>query len=277
MASGWTRTPVTNAQFRSSSPRHATCTVAERPLTASDFPGVPADKLVPGSAVFRATADPVPLDNPLRWWQYTAGASWRHPEGPGSAINESEDHPVVHVAFEDAMAYARWAGKRLPSEAEFEFAARGGLRSQHLYSWGNELRPGNKPASNIWHGTFPARDLGDDGFKGTSPVRAFPPNGFGSVRHGRQRLAMVRGLVPARLLRDAGGFRCASRRTREDRLTSFDPSEPGALKRVVRGGSYLCTDQYCARYLVGSRGRSEVSSGTSNLGFRLVMSAAKAE
>ena len=153
-------------------------TVAERPLNAKDFPGVPKDLLVPGSAVFSPTSQPVPLDNPLQWWRYTPGASWKHPRRPGQQLRGRADHPVVHVAFEDVSAYAKWAGKRLPTEAEFEFAARGGL-DRNLYPWGNELTPDNKPAANIWQGTFPAKDRGEDGYTGTSPVTAFPPNGFG--------------------------------------------------------------------------------------------------
>ena len=264
------RTPVTNADFERFVKATGYVTVAERPLNAKDFPGVPKEMLVPGSAVFTATSRPVPLDNPLQWWRYTPGANWKHPEGPGSDIRQRLDHPVVHVAFEDALAYSTWAGKRLPTEAEFEFAARGGL-DRNLYPWGNELRPGNGPAANIWQGTFPARDQGEDGYTGTSPVTAFPQNGFGLRDMGGNvwqwcadwyrpdyYSALARGGQTARNPQGPGD--------------SFDPQEPGAAKRVLKGGSYLCTDQYCARYLVGSRGKSEVSSGASNLGFRLVRS-----
>jgi formylglycine-generating enzyme required for sulfatase activity len=172
------RAPVTNAEFQRFVKATGYITVAERELDPQDYPGVPKDKLVPGSAVFVPTSEPVPLDNHLRWWRYTPGADWRHPEGPGSSIRGREDHPVVHVSFEDASAYAKWAGKRLPTEAEFEFAARGGL-DRNLYPWGNELTPGNKAVANTWQGRFPARDRGEDGYLGTSPVTAFPPNGFG--------------------------------------------------------------------------------------------------
>jgi formylglycine-generating enzyme required for sulfatase activity len=134
--------------------------------------------------VFHTTSHPVPLDNPLQWWEYTAGASWRHPEGPGSDIQDRADHPVVHIAFEDALDHAKWAGKRLPTEAEFEFAARGGL-DRNLYPWGNELTPGGRAVANTWQGQFPANDRGDDGYTGTSPVTAFPPNGFGRAAHDR--------------------------------------------------------------------------------------------
>jgi sulfatase modifying factor 1 len=263
------RTPVTNAEFERFVQTTGYVTVAERQLDPTDFAGVPRDKLVPGSAVFHATSEPVPLDNPLQWWRYTPGASWSHPEGPGSGIRDRANHPVVHIAFDDAVAYATWAGKRLPTEAEFEFAARGGL-DRNRYAWGNEMAPGGRAIANTWQGRFPATDSGEDGYRGTSPVTAFPPNGFD--------------------LYDMGGnvWQWCSDWYRPDYYAtlaaepvahnpqgpgdSFDPQEPGLAKRVLRGGSYLCTDQYCARYLVGSRGKSEISSATSNLGFRLVRS-----
>jgi formylglycine-generating enzyme required for sulfatase activity len=264
------RTPVTNAEFERFAKATGYVTVAERKLDPADYPGVPADKLVPGSAVFQPTSEPVPLHNPLRWWKYTPGASWKQPEGPGTSLRGRADHPVVHLAFEDAQAYARWTGKRLPTEAEFEFAARGGL-DRNLYSWGNEFRPGNKPVANTWQGRFPVRDEADDGYAGTSPVRAFPPNGYGLYDMGGNVWQWCADWYRPdyyAALASAGGV--AKNPRGPD--TSDDPQEPGAAKRVIRGGSYLCTDQYCARYLVGSRGKSEVASGTSNLGVRLVRS-----
>ena len=172
------RTPVTNAEFQRFVAATGYVTVAERRPDAKDYPGVPADKLVPGSAVFHPTSTPVPLDNPLQWWRYTPGASWKSPDGPGSDIRRRADHPVVHIAFEDAQAYTKWIGKRVPTEAEFEFAARGGL-DRNRYPWGNDLTPGGKQVANTWQGRFPAKDHHEDGFAGTSPVMAFPPNGFG--------------------------------------------------------------------------------------------------
>jgi len=267
------RTPVTNAEFERFVKATGFVTVAERELNPRDFPGVSPDKLVPGSAVFHATSQPVPLDNPLQWWRYTPGASWRYPEGPGSSIRDRADHPVVHIALEDALAYAQWVGKRLPTEAEFEFAARGGL-DRNLYPWGNELTPRGKAMANTWQGHFPARDRGEDGYFGTSPVTAFPSNGFGLYDMGGNVWQWCADWYRPdyyAVLSKAGPVA----HNPQGPSDSFDPQERGAAKRVLRGGSYLCTDQYCARYLVGSRGKSEVSSATSNLGFRLVRSVSR--
>ena len=260
------KTPVTNADFERFVKATGYVTVAERPLDAKDYPGVAKELLVPGSAVFTPTSAAVPLDNPLQWWRYTPGASWKHPEGPRSDIRDRADHPVVHLAYEDVLAYAKWAGKRLPTEAEFEFAARGGL-DRNLYPWGNELTPGNAPAANIWQGTFPAKDRGEDGYAGTSPVTAFPPNAFGLHDMGGNVWQWTADWYRPDYFGTLGS---GIARNPQGPGDSFDPQEPGAAKRVLKGGSYLCTDQYCARYLVGSRGKAEVSSGTSNLGFRLV-------
>jgi formylglycine-generating enzyme required for sulfatase activity len=264
------RTPVTNAEFERFVNATGFVTVAERQLDPADFSGVPQDKLVPGSAVFHATSHSVLLDNPLQWWQYAAGASWRHPEGPGSGVQDRSDHPVVHIAFDDALAYAQWMGKRLPTEAEFEFAARGGL-DRNFYPWGNELTPGGRAVANTWQGQFPVKDRGEDGYTGTSPVTAFPPNGFGLYDVGGNVWQWCADWYRPdyyAVLANAG----PPANNPQGPGDSYDPQEAGAAKRVVRGGSYLCTDQYCARYLVGSRGKAEVSSGTSNLGFRLVRS-----
>src|SRR5262245_21926506 len=173
-------TEVTNAQFERFVAATGYVTIAERTPKAEDFPGAPPENLVAGSTVFTPTDGPVPLDNHFRWWRYVKGANWRHPFGPGSDILGKEKEPVVHVAFDDALAYSKWAGKRLPTEAEWEFSARGGLAGK-LYSWGDELKPGGKWMANIFQGKFPVKggDAGEDGFAGIAPVAKFPPNGYG--------------------------------------------------------------------------------------------------
>ncbi len=263
------RTPVTNAQFEQFFKATSYVTVAERKPDPKDYPGVDPKDLVPGSAVFTPPSGDVPLDEVHQWWRYVLGASWKHPEGPASTIAGREDHPVVHVAWQDAVAYAKWAGKRLPTEAEFEFAVRGGL-DRNAYAWGNELKPNGKWAANIWQGRFPSENLNEDGYLRTSPVMAFPPNGFGLYDVGGNvwqwcadwyRPDYFAKLAAAGVARNPQGP-----------SDSYDPQEPGMPKRVQKGGSFLCSDRYCSRYLVGSRGRGAVDSGGSNTGFRCVKS-----
>jgi formylglycine-generating enzyme required for sulfatase activity len=262
-------TPITNQQFAAYVKATGYVTVAERRPNPAEFPGVPLDSLVPGSVVFTPPSQPVPLDDYSRWWRYAPGASWRHPDGPSSNLAGRDRHPVVHIAWEDAAAYARWAGKRLPTEAEFEFAARGGL-DRNMYAWGNELKPGGKLPANIFEGHFPDRDERTDGYAGTSPVTAFPPNGYGLYDIGGNVWQWCADWYrPDYYSTVAGG----PAREPKGPASSYDPDEPGAAKRVTRGGSFLCSGEYCSRYLVGSRGKAEVSSGSSNLGFRLVADA----
>lgn len=263
------RTPVTNNQFTQFIKATSYVTIAERPPDPKDYPGVDPKKLVAGSAVFSPPSQDVPLDDITQWWRYVPGASWKHPEGPASTIEDREDHPVVQIAWEDAVAYAKWAGKRLPTEAEFEFAARGGM-DRNRYAWGNELKPGGRWAANIWQGSFPSSDVAEDGYKRTSPVTAFPSNGFGLYDVGGNvwqwcadwyRPDYFAALAATGVTRNPQGP-----------SDSYDPQEPGVPKRVQKGGSFLCSDRYCSRYLVGSRGRGAVDSGGSNTGFRCVES-----
>ena len=263
-------TPVTNADFDTFVTATEYVTIAERRPDPKDFPDVPPGKLVPGSVVFTPPAHPVLLDDFSQWWSYVSGANWRHPDGPSSGLKGLERHPVVHVAWEDAAAYATWAGKRLPTEAEFEFGARGGL-DRNRYPWGNELKPAGRVPANIWEGHFPDANSRADGYFKTSPVNAFPANHYGLYDVGGNVWQWCADWYRPDYYSTFTNPNTPSRDPRGPDA-SFDPEEPGAAKRVTRGGSFLCSAEYCSRYLVGSRGKSEVSSGSSNVGFRLVRS-----
>ncbi len=254
---------VTNAQFAKFVAATNYITVAERALNPADFPDVPKDKLVAGSAVFAPPSHPVALTDPLQWWKYVGGANWKHPEGPNSNIKGRESEPVVQVCYEDAAAYAKWAGKRLPTEAEWEFAARGGKPSQKYY-WGNDLKPVGKWMANIFQGHFPDKNVREDGFAAAAPVESFPANAFG--------LYDMEGNVwewCSDLYRP-DYYAKSSQKNPQGPADSYDPDEPGAVKHVQRGGSFMCSDQYCDRYKAGSRGKGETSSASNNLGFRCV-------
>ena len=263
-------TEVTNAEFEKFVNATGYRTVAEIAPTREQFPTAPVENLVAGSVVFTPTSEPVPLNNHFQWWNYVKGANWRHPEGPLRDIKGRENYPVVHIAYPDALAFAKWAGKRLPTEAEWEFADRGGLTGK-VYGWGDEFRPDGKFMANTYQGKFPVKDTGEDGFAGIAPVTSFPPNGYGLYDMAGNvwewctdwyRVdAYARAAAEGRVSRNPQGP-----------ATSFDPSEPGVAKHVHRGGSYLCTDQYCTRYMAGTRGKGEPDTGTNHLGFRCVKS-----
>jgi len=264
-------TEVTNELFEKFVKATGYRTIAEIAPTKEEFPTAPPENLVAGSTVFTPTSGPVPLDTHYRWWRYEKGANWRHPEGPDTDLKGREKYPVVHIAYPDAEAYAKWAGKRLPTEAEWEFAARGGLDGK-LYAWGDELKPGRKWMANIYEGQFPVKDTGADGFAGIAPVAQFPPNGYGLFDMAGNVWEWCsdwyRAEYYAHLAASAGVTRNPSGPD-----TPFDPAEPNEKKRVQRGGSFLCTDQYCTRYMVGTRGKGEVTTGSNHLGFRCVKSA----
>jgi sulfatase modifying factor 1 len=264
-------TEVTNAEFDRFVRATSYVTVAERVPRAEDYPGALPENLVAGSVVFTPPPTEVPLDDHYRWWRYVPGADWRHPEGPGSSITDRMDHPVVHVAYEDVLAYAKWANKRLPTEAEWEFAARGGLDGKP-YVWGDDFRPHGKFMANTFQGHFPDKNTGEDGFLGTSPVKAFPANGYGLYGMAGNVWEWVtdwyRPDYYAKLA--AGGGVAHNPKGPDD---SFDPMQSGAIKRVQKGGSFLCTDQYCSRYMPGGRGKGEPDTGTNHTGFRCVRDA----
>ena len=262
------RTDVTNAEFARFVNSTGYITVAERKPRAEDYPTAPPENLVAGAVIFHAPDHPVSLNNHFVWWSYVHGANWRHPLGPNSDLRGRDTYPVVNIAYEDAQAYAKWAHKRLPTEAEWEFAARGGLSGKR-YVWGDEFRPAGRWMANTFQGHFPDTDTGEDGYAGIAPVGTFPANGYGLFDMAGNvwqwtsdwyrpdyyaQLALTGGLA-----KDPQG---------PDR--SLDPAEPDQAKKVQRGGSFLCTDQYCSRYMVGTRGKGEVSTGTNHLGFRCV-------
>jgi sulfatase modifying factor 1 len=257
---------VTNSEFEKFVRATNYQTVAEQPLSSADFPGVPVENLVPGSGVFTPPSQPVSYDNPLQWWTYVAGASWKNPKGLQSTIDGKPNEPVVHISYTDAEAYAKWAGKRLPTEAEWEYAAQGG-KGQQKYYWGEELKPGGKWMANIYQGNFPDANTKEDGFEDVAPVKSFTANGYGLYDM------------------DGNVWEWCSDFYRSDYYSkspasnpkgpsdSYDPEEPGLVKRVQRGGSFLCSDQYCIRYKPGSRGKGEITSASNNLGFRCVRDA----
>jgi sulfatase modifying factor 1 len=263
-------TEVTNAAFAGFVEATGYVTIAERRPDPADYPGAPPDLLVPGSIVFTAPSAPVPLDSHVRWWSFVPGANWRHPDGPGSTIEGRDDHPAVHIAYDDAVAYAAWAGNRLPTEAEWEHAARG-HKSQAPFVWGHEAHPAGGHPANIHQGVFPHQNTAEDGFVATAPVRAFPANDFAlfgmSGNVWEWTSDWYRPDTYARRVQAAGG---TTIRNPTGPADSFDPSEPGLAKRVQKGGSFLCTDQYCGRYRPGGRGKGDPTSAANHVGFRTV-------
>lgn len=265
------RHTVTNADFRRFVEATGHVTLAERPANADDYPGARPELLAPSSVVFRKTPGPVSLHDPYAWWTYVAGADWRHPQGPHSSLQGLWKHPVLHVAYEDAEAYARWAGKSLPSEAEWEFAARGGLDGAE-YVWGDALMPDGRPMANTWQGDFPWRNLVVDGFEGTAPVMSFPPNGYGLYDMAGNVWELTSDWYQdhSRLAHAC----CTMDNPRgASRAESCDPRVPQVQvpRKVMKGGSYLCAPNYCRRYRPAARMGQPVDTATCHVGFRCVV------
>jgi formylglycine-generating enzyme required for sulfatase activity len=265
------RHPVTNREFQAFVAATGYRTVAERPLDPADFPGAPPHNLVPGSMVFTPTPGPVDLRHLSQWWRWAPGACWRRPEGPGSCIDDRSDHPVVHVAHEDAAAYAEWVGAILPSEAQWEYAARGGLDGA-TYAWGDQPRPGGRVMANTWDGPdFPWRSTGESGWERTSPVGSFPANGFGLFDMAGNVWEWTDDWWTSCHPEDAERPCCVPRNPRGgDEAASHDPAQPQFLipRKVIKGGSHLCADTYCLRYRPAARRPQMVDTGMSHLGFR---------
>ncbi|MCD0466173.1 formylglycine-generating enzyme family protein [Flavobacterium sp. ENC] len=264
-------TEVTNEEYAKFVNATGYITVAEQKPTQEEFPGVPAENLIAGSAVFSPTTAAVNLNDFIQWWSYVGGTDWKHPLGPESSIKGKEKYPVVQITYEDAAAYAKWAGKRLPTEAEWEFAARGG-KTGNLYTWGNTLKPDGKFQANIYQGHFPIKDgdTGEDGFKGIAPTAQFKPNAFGLYDMAGNVWEWVNDWYsPSYYTELSKGGKIARNPQGPD---AYDVPNDPEKKRVHRGGSFLCTDQYCTRYMVGTRGKGEIRSAANHLGFRCVKS-----
>ena len=262
--------PVTAGEFRRFVRETGYVTVAERPLDPELYPDADPELLVPGSLVFRKASGPVDLDDVRNWWEYVPGAYWKRPGGPKTSINGRDRHPVVQVAFEDAEAYAKWAGKALPTEAEWERAARGGIEGAP-FAWGDEHFPGRQPAANTWQGEFPWQNLKLDGYEGTSPVRSFEPNGFGLYDMcGNVWEWTADWFTSAHSAPDSAPC-CAP----PDRRTEVSGLQPGAEipRKVMKGGSHLCAPNYCLRYRPAARQGETIDTSTGHIGFRCIVRA----
>jgi len=269
---------ITNAQFARFVEATGYVTIAERPLNPADYPGAPPENLVPGALVFKKTRGPVDLNNYVNWWAWVPGTSWRRPFGLQSSIEGMEQHPVVHVAYEDAKAYADWAGKDLPTEAEWEKAARGGLEGKR-FTWGDEDFPGGKAMANSWQGEFPWQNLLRDGFEGTSPIGSFPPNGYGLFDMAGNVWEWTSDWYVQNHSDEVAVSCCGPvvnpRIGSADK--SYDPMQPEIRipRKVVKGGSHLCAPNYCLRYRPAARQPQMIDTGMSHIGFRCIVRPAK--
>jgi formylglycine-generating enzyme required for sulfatase activity len=266
------RTPVTNRAFRAFVEATGYVTFAEIAPQAKDYPGALPHMLKAGSMVFNPPAHAVDLRDWSQWWAFRFGANWRKPYGPGSSIKALDDHPVVHIAYRDAEAYAQWAGKELPTEPQWEFAARGGLDGAE-FAWGDEIAPGGRQMANTWQGNFPHRNISTSSYKRTSPVKAFPPNGYGLFDMIGNVWEWTSDWFASQHETDAQKACCIpanSHRVREE--DSFDPCQPTVKipRKVVKGGSHLCAPSYCRRYRPAARHAQPIDTSMSHVGFRCI-------
>ena len=267
------RTPVTNRQFKDFVRATGHVTFAELPPDPKNYPGALPHMLYAASLVFAPPGRPVDLKNWGEWWQFLKGANWRHPYGSKSNINALDNHPVVHVAYADALAYAQWAGKELPTEAEWEFAARGGLDGAE-FAWGDEFKPGGQHRANTWQGNFPNENLAEDGFERTSPVMAFPSNGYGVYDMIGNVWEWTADWWSAKHEADAPKACCVPENPRGgSEAASYDLCQPQIKipRKVIKGGSHLCAPNYCRRYRPAARHAEAVDTSTSHLGFRCII------
>jgi sulfatase modifying factor 1 len=265
--------PITNRQFAAFVAATGHVTFAENPPDPRNYPGAKPEMLHPGSLVFRKAKRQVDLRDWSQWWEFCLGADWRHPHGPDSSIEGLDDHPVVHIAYTDTLAYATWARKDLPTEAEWEFAARGGLDGAK-FAWGDVMRPGGRIMANTWQGQFPRQNTKEDGWEGTSPVGVFPPNGFGLYDMIGNVWEWTKDWYAPRHEGDAAKACCIPHNPRgADESGSFDPAMPNIRipRKVLKGGSHLCAPNYCRRYRPAARHPEAVDSSTCHIGFRCVV------
>ena len=261
---------VTNAEFRRFVEATSYITLAERPANPADYPGAKPELLEPSAVVFRKATGPVDLRNSLNWWSYVRGANWRHPRGPDSSLQDLWRHPVVHVAYEDVLAYARWVGKALPTEAEWEFAARGGLEGAE-YVWGGDFTPGGRPMCNNWQGEFPWQNDLTDGYEWTAPVGSFAPNGYGLYEMAGNVWEWTTDWFQEHSRIKNARFTLANPRGGEAK-ESYEEKMPNVRipRKVIKGGSFLCAPNYCRRYRPAARMAQPVDTAICHLGFRCV-------
>lgn len=264
---------VTNTQFKKFTDATKYITIAERPVIWDEIktalpPGTPkpADSLLqPGALVFQELTEQVPLNDPSRWWRWTIGANWKHPEGPDSNLENTMNHPVVHISWEDAMAYAKWANKRLPSEAEWEWAARGG-KENTIYSWGNEDVNEGKPKANFWQGAFPYKNIMSDGYLSTAPVKSFDPNGYELYDMSGNVWEWCSDWLDMEFYKKSNAIKSNTKGP----SVGYNPYNPYQQEKVIRGGSFLCNDGYCSGYRNARRMGSSTDTGLNHTGFRCV-------